>query len=539
MFSYITSESTGLDQYEPSTNGTAILHAKQTDLATMGIQQVPNPDPLVAYTPISTATQVYYIQANNLTYVSSSQGELQRSIGAALDPCRLALALCSNLPSILRSTPFWKGVSAVAPGHALSWETGAVTTVRAWDVAAVSKCDAAEAETLLRQALTAAVTRRVDQYSTVSADLSGGIDSTSLSYLLNSISDSPHFYHSRTTDARNRDTHFARRAASDLRGTYVELEPFSSTMSAFSTTDDASIPDSHDGPWSWGSNALHLRNLLTDAASRNIQAHITGLGGDELFSVLPSLALALYRRGQKLRAIRSLINMAKKQRWDIAATLGAAASRRSFGAELLQRVREPTLPADGPHDSFAWAPGFALSPLASTQARKLVEERVTQVVDSGASPWFEDKYRHQVIESVVFQGEVIRQMNQAFADVGVTVEAPFVDDDIVALVLGLPPELTVGHQLSKPLLMEAVDHLVPTWVLERSDKGEYSADLFGELKRRRGALAETFAESYLIDNGYIDPHKVRAAIEQPLVGTSELFELEKLAAIEGWARRNA
>lgn len=398
--------------------------------------------------------------------------------------------------------------------------------------------DANSAAEQLRTAILSSLSNRVVHFGNISADLSGGMDSTSLSYLLAALTKSAIFYHAGTVDQANRDTEFALRAAAELNGTFVELEPFSATMSAFAV-EQQGLDDGHDGPWAWASNAKHLHRLLSDAASRGIRAHVTGLGGDELFSVMPTIALALKMQGQAGKAVRALNHIAKTQRWSLAATFRSAASKETLTAELQRRARTQHLKHDDVRDAFAWAPGFSQSPFATQKTHDLVIEQVDATVNAGLTPWFEDKYRHQIAESIMFQGEVVRQMNHAYRDLGVTVEAPFLDDDVVSLVLGFPPHLTAGNRLSKPLLAAATTPVVPAWVFERTDKGEYSFDLFTEFKRGRRSLTTFFADSYLIDNGYIAPDKIRDALESPVVGTDQLFALQQLTSVERWARRHA
>lgn len=497
------------------------------------------PDTHTPYSTFSTSRQVYWIKRGKRVIYSYSQGELQRYSGAQLEESRLASALCSNLPAPLRQQPFWQGIRVVPPGHALTLVNGCVKLRPLWKPLDAGNLTRKDAGVLLHDSLIQIIQGLSNKSLPMSCDLSGGMDSTSLAYLLNSLSDNPIFYHSSTADPYNQDKLYAARAAEELGGTFRELAPFSETMSAYNTHPEDFPSDSEDGPWEWSSNAKHLQRLLKDARDSGARIHLTGLGGDELFSPLPVLALALRSYGQFQRALKATITTARMQKWNVLSGLRAAYSRETWQTEVRRRSKRISLPVEGPEDAFSWVPGFGLSPFASQKSFELVSHQVECLFGQTSGPQFKDKFHHQMSEAIMFQGEVLRQMNQAFAKQGIQICAPFLDDRVLSLVMGIHPQLWAGNVQAKPLLLAAMKEVAPYWLFERRDKGEYSWDLFAEYKRRRIELKDFLLDGYLAGNCFIDSDKVVAALDSPTLGTERLFNLERIVNIERWARRNA
>ncbi|WP_240509313.1 asparagine synthase-related protein [Streptomyces agglomeratus] len=77
----------------------------------------------------------------------------------------------------------WRGVHAVAPGRALLLERDGSHRTKVWWHAASPQLSLAEGAPVLREALREAVSLRVRPGQVLGADLSGGIDSTSLCFL--------------------------------------------------------------------------------------------------------------------------------------------------------------------------------------------------------------------------------------------------------------------------------------------------------------------------------------------------------------------
>jgi asparagine synthase (glutamine-hydrolysing) len=496
----------------------------------------PEPAPDEHGTAWTTDTAAFWALVDGRVVWASGTAPLRELLGARLDHTRLALSLCPNLPGALRRSSFWPGITMVPPGCVARDAGGRVHTTRRHLVPDPADLEFDTAAERLDNAIDSAINHLVGDHG-ASCDISGGIDSTALAYYLARRGGNARWYHAGTADRLNRDTGYARRAAADLGGEWVELPSFTTTSAAFTPTIAGTSDVVTDGPPSWSANSVHLRYLFADAAAHGVRVHLNGLGGDELFTPLPAVAKSLLASGHRRLGIQSMLRLFRTQRWPLRRLPGAALSEESYGHELRRRIRRPSQQFDDPGEAFAWSPGFASSAFFMADAHEAVVAAVDDAVDRGVAPASPDRARHQTAEALQFQGEVVRQVNAAYASLGVRWAAPLLDDAVTSLVLALPHDRLRGRHGNKPLLAAAAAGTVPDWVFSRPDKGEYSADLFAEYRLRRDSVREVFTgDSYLIDVGIVDPDRVRDALAAPTTGTGELFELEQLALVERWAK---
>jgi asparagine synthase (glutamine-hydrolysing) len=78
--------------------------------------------------------------------------------------------------------------------------------------------------------------------------------------------------------------------------------------------------------------------------------------------------------------------------------------------------------------------------------------------------------------------------------------------------------------------------LVPDVVLNRTTKGEFSADLRAGRKRNLTAILELFSDSILSDMGLISTGVLRSQLLTPHSGISSDIAVEQLIGLEVWAR---
>jgi asparagine synthase (glutamine-hydrolysing) len=147
-----------------------------------------------------------------------------------------------------------------------------------------------------------------------------------------------------------------------------------------------------------------------------------------------------------------------------------------------------------------------------------------------------DRARHQALASLVFEGTTVRQVNTALAGTGITWDAPFLDDRVVEAALATRIDQRLLGGRFKPLLTTAVRGLVPADVLDRRDKGEFSAEAFRGLARNRARILELCEDSRLARLGLIDPVAFRAAVLNPGPMSHHLMPIDTTVGCESWLR---
>ncbi|MGW2546927.1 asparagine synthase-related protein, partial [Kitasatospora sp. NPDC001574] len=143
---------------------------------------------------------------------------------------------------------------------------------------------------------------------------------------------------------------------------------------------------------------------------------------------------------------------------------------------------------------------------------------------------------HQVLQDLRATGDAIRRLDQYAQDtLGIGYAAPYTDEAVIEAALSVRVHERVDALRYKPLLAAAMNTVVPTDILARRTKGEYTADANSGLRRHRRELLDLFDSSRLADAGLIDTARLRAALRQPPT-TALHAALTATLGCESWLR---
>ncbi|WP_329377962.1 asparagine synthase-related protein [Streptomyces sp. NBC_01716] len=133
---------------------------------------------------LSTACQVFYAKVAGVTMAANRPEALADRIGATVDEERVALELLSPFgpPEPLSEASVWRGVRSPRIGHCLEIGRNGAGRTRRWWTPPAPERPLGDGD-FVREALFDAVLARTAGQPVVSADLSGGLDSTSLCFV--------------------------------------------------------------------------------------------------------------------------------------------------------------------------------------------------------------------------------------------------------------------------------------------------------------------------------------------------------------------
>ncbi|QDQ09751.1 asparagine synthase-related protein [Streptomyces spectabilis] len=448
--------------------------------------------------------------------------------GAAPDERLLAAhLLASPLPYPLDDTCVWRGVRAVPSFHCLLLDTEGRVRTHPWWSPPEPRRARQDGVPAVRAALTAAVTACTAGGGTVSADLSGGLDSTTLCFLAAREQRRSRSAGSKLVtiswpglDPDNDDAAWAARAAARLPDAeHVTPEPgrwplWYSDLTALIEGDG--VPTDEPGPWVRdGARMAALCRLMTARGSR---LHLMGGGGDELFSTFPP-HLHDYVRRHPLAAYARIRTQRASQHWPLGQLLRQLADRSTFGqwlaawAEGLTAVPPPSpspaLARRAP--STAWGVDLPMPPWATRDAAEAVRDLLREAV-AAAEPLAPERGQHTALVCLRTGGRGLRLLDQVTSRAGLAQAAPYLDDQVIEAALAIRVAERGAPGRFKPVLAEAVRDAVPADVLRRSTKGEYSVDFHTALRHNRAALVELFDGSLLARAGLVDDAAARTAL---------------------------
>lgn len=450
---------------------------------------------------------------------------------------RLAMRLCASVPHYpFRFLPLWDEIMALTPHNAFeSHPDGQVREVLWWQAPDAVRSVTAGGEALAA-ALAETLTDETQHAASVTADLSGGLDSTSIVYLLAARGIRPVTFHARSVNQRNSDADWAHRAAKDLGLQLHQLAAFGDGARAFLLTTESGVSESPlDFPAAWWGSYGFLSSLCHDFKLPSGNIHFTGLGGDELFGPLPATVWSVVKE-EGFRSLSAVRRAATATRTPLSQVMRALADRRSFHEALIVSLRDLSDTSDGTPLLGTWSAPMSVGRLLSDKGRELAVAGLTSVVESHPEPLDGDRGRHQMLESLLFQGEVLAQINATFGG-PMRWSSPFLRRSVIESAAAVRASVRLRAGMAKPLLASAMARVsMPPECFTRPVTGEYSADTYAEFASRREPFLHELQHSQLAAAGLIDIAYISSCVAEPSPSPTFLSELEALASLERWLR---
>ena len=442
--------------------------------------------------------KLYYTERDG-TFAFSSRAEAL-ALEEGYDAQYLAelVAICSPSPEL----SVFPGIRPVPDATIAALARGKVTLQQYWspnefEPEPAGQVSAREAAEVCRQLLTDAVRLRLSAGGGVWAQLSGGLDSSSIvSITQRLVKQGAAAYGLAGTVTYT-----------DRQGTATDEREYSNAIANLSHVRNVTIVDppiwydaTYEPPHTdqpgfslpFYPREQRLRGIVRGAGGRVL---LTGIGGDELFTGTMLFFADWVARGRLLAAV---LEMARR----------AATGHVSFWTLAYLNAVLPLLPRAVLHrllrDEGQTPPWM---PQATTQRYGLRER--TFVVSTYAGR-IGHKYHDAIATNV---GGIGRGMDIGTLGDDLDVRHPFLYRPLVEFALRLPPELLVRPHARKWILREAMRGILPEQVRTRVGKGT-PVELFVEsLTAQRSLLEPLVQHPILADLGVVDGSKLRAAFD--------------------------
>lgn len=412
--------------------------------------------------------------------------------------------------------------------------------IRTDDVPSLADCADA-----LRQQLVTGVRLRAEASPdrSMSADLSGGVDSTSLAFLAAGQRTEPLTvvtYHSSVAPV---DSDLARATAIAGRSEVFDHCVVEGTAAESPFQELAESPPA-DLPSAGAIVFARSRLRLAAAAAAGSTLHMTGDGGDLLAGPVPAhladLAASrdyasLWRHSASWARLRNRPTTSLVSR---SLRVGSHTPRHALLrlASGLSGQRPRTSPGTWEDAIAYWdVPGPAswLTP----QARTSVVDCLRTRADSVTFPlrWRPSDYA--VRSELGAGGSVHRELRTVAEQFGMELHSPYLDTNVLRTCLGLTAGLRTSPSQNKPLFRRALAGLVPATVLDRRSKGDYTRDLYVGLRRSAPFLRALFQSPIAAELGILEPRPLLATLDRALLGLDIPWPaFTRTVATEVWLR---
>jgi asparagine synthase (glutamine-hydrolysing) len=485
---------------------------------------------------ISELRRVFSTQVGGVTVAADRADLLAKSSEAALDERWLAACLLGQfIPRSLAEQSPWQTVQALAGGCCLLLDRDGSHRIRRWWTPPEPVMGLAEAAPIVGQALLDAVDARTRVGGTISADLSGGLDSTSVCFLTARTASRLVTLTMSGIDVTHEDAAWAERAAVHLDGVErVVLAP-QQLPSVFADMADAG--GGLDEPYTGTSERARVGYRACLLVERGCRLHLCGHGGDEVMTALPSYMHTLVRTHPRI-AVDHLRGYRALYRWPLAATLRELADRRAYQTWLAAQAQDLTGPAPSPHmPNLGWELGPARLPAWVTPNTADATVGLLQQAAAAAQPLASTRGQHAALTRIHSGARKLRHLVRIQAKAGLALAAPYLDDRVIQACLAVRLHERATPWCYKPLLAQAMRGLVPSPVLQRTTKGAFNAEWHAGWRRHHGDLKTLLDDPILAQLGIIDADALRAVcLTGSAPPTPLMAPLSMTFACEAWLR---
>jgi asparagine synthase (glutamine-hydrolysing) len=398
---------------------------------------------------------------------------------------------------------------------------------------------------MLRSALTAAVRSRSDN-RLVSSDFSGGLDSTSLAFLAarySTRSVASIVYHQPLAPAED-IADAVRFAGLDQRIALAVVRGSTQTLPFTGLAEAAGAPafwSAEPSPGALAASRTALR--LAAASTSGARVHLTGEGGDALLLAAPSY-LARLARPQRTRTLLQHCASYGRLRFVSPGRLAAKAVRLAVTSSshaltaLAAELENPVGGAEHWSDLISWWPpcGEAATWLTPAIRRELAAISADPMTARAVGPDV-GPADLTALTDLRRSGEAQRHLRELAQPYGISVQAPFLDSEVITAALSVPTEARADPRSYKPLLSAALHGLVPAPVFDRRTKGDYAAEDYLGARAGSRALRDLLRDSRLAALGVIEPGALDGTLDRMIAGVAvPLGPLNMLLATESWLR---
>ncbi|MFF9022019.1 asparagine synthase-related protein [Streptomyces eurythermus] len=467
--------------------------------------------------------------------VAAGRADVLAALSGA-DPDLGALAVRLLHPpvasTVLADRTYWRNVRAVPPHEALVWERdGRRGPGVRWWRPPEPHLSPAEAATEARTALTDAVGTCTAGGGTVSADLSGGLDSTSRCFLAARATDRLVTAHREGRDPDNDDALWAARAREALPSAIHLVLTGEESPDWFAGVGGLRLPS--EEPCAWVRDFAKQTDLLRRAGEHGSRLHLSGGGGDEMFTPFPCHLQDL-AAARPWQAWQLLSRQRHQWRAGHLSVARGVLGRTSYRRWLLAAADHVTLPPpSGLTGMLGWQPEPRAPGWATPEAVAMMTDALRTAAAGSPEPLAPQRSVHCALQQVREGGNTIRVLNQTPA--GPDLALPCTDDAVVTAALSVRPLEAVRAGTYKPLLGAALSGIVPAHILARPDKGPYDADFYHGLRRHRGELLALTEDPRLAAAGLIDAERLRRTLHH-IADAAELDPLLHTLGCEVWLR---
>jgi hypothetical protein len=141
------------------------------------------------------------------------------------------------------------------------------------------------------------------------------------------------------------------------------------------------------------------------------------------------------------------------------------------------------------------------------------------------------------LQGIHYLGYVSHGLKKLGLQEQVQMSFPYLDHNVIRTCIRTPLEIKMNPFELKPLLKRAFQHDLPSVLLERNTKGDYTSDVYQGMEKNFSWFQESFQEMILADMDLVDIQKFQKCFQLLLIGAPvKLPEFHHTISLEMWLR---
>ncbi|HGK0399462.1 TPA: asparagine synthase-related protein [Streptococcus pneumoniae] len=369
----------------------------------------------------------------------------------------------------------------------------------------------------------------------VSSDVSGGVDSATIAFTLNKLIPDCSILHAESSATANSDTKWATFIAKSLGRELKKFDSIEITEKRFAI-DEKYINDiMPSSPLLWADSEGYLKSVIGYQKGRKQPTHFLGIGGDELFTPMPSNSWNIVRQ-ENLGGLLYALKYSLIMRRPFFSCLLDLLDNRGYSETVIKNLEIVFNESSAPiKRELGWVDGLQVPDWLSEKSKQESQIFLNSLLFSNSEPIISDRTAFQMIQSLIFQKSVLRQIQ--LTTNSIYWATPFLHKKLIEICLQIPAKYKVSSKLTKPILQKALKGIVPIEVFNRGFKGDYSDALYSGYREAVRKNFHNLEQFELVKMGIIDVEKLKLEMSLPAGNPSKIDYFEKLCSVERWIRQ--
>lgn len=478
-----------------------------------------------------------WLETENEVIISDSSLEIAKKYKLPISYAAVSSYLILNLPFYpFQTCSFWKGVLKISPFHILSISENGVKEVLFNKILPVQdNVDTTIKD--IREKIIRNLCAVKNKYSSYSCDVSGGVDSACIAYILNKITSNFKIFHAESNEGSNSDTKWAEYISKDIGIDLNKLHSVGVSGKRFSVKDPYINDIATDSPLLWGDTEGYVEELLNSMYDAPNHIHLIGIGGDELYTPMISAPWSIVHQ-EGINSIGYIIRYGVLMKRPFVSCIRDLLDNTEYEDEIRKRITDAFKYGDNDKiiRELNWSGDIKVPKWLNIKYKEKSYKWISNLMEKNCYLLDHDRSRFQALQSVIFQKSVFSQIKQV---VGAEMDwyAPFLDMDVINDSLTIPSKFSIDVQKTKPILYEILKGIVPVEVFTRGVKGDYSNELFEGYRVAAKEYAGEIRDFELAKMGIIDAEILSSELSMPTALQDRIEYFVRVCVLERWLRQ--